>query len=214
MYDLTSSFYSDTCRYVEGCLDPFLQDGICSNLKICVKVNTTTYDVVQKQFPEATLGIDPVSGKFIVQEFLEGSCNVIASGLGDVSLAQKSVGSDVNFTIISLFDGDVIEPLALVTRQNDPQWSDFVYLVVTATFDAEENGISMANANSGLPEVLLFGSRFTQMLRHAIGAVGSYREIYERNIQDYFPRSGLNQLYSKNFSTPLLYAPHDLKILK
>jgi hypothetical protein len=201
-------------RYVEGCIDPYIQEGICSNLTICVASNTTTLEVVKEHFLEALLEIDVSTEGTTVQAFAGGRCNVIAGGLSDILLAQNSVGKAVKFNITAPFGSDVIEPLALVTRQDDSQWSDFVYLVVTAIFDAEENGISMANANSAMQEVTLFGSGYTQMLRHAISAVGSYRVIYERNIQARFPRSGLNRLYSKNLSTPLLYAAHDLKAIK
>ena len=200
-------FYQKS-RYVEECIDPYKQEGICANMKICVTSNTTTLNVVKKNYQEALLEVDESSGGDIVQYFAEGRCQVLAGGLSRVALARNSVGSAVNFTVKTPFD--VIDPLAVLTRQDDPTFSDFVSLVVTATFYAEENGITMANANTAMPEVSLFGSRYTQMLRHAISAVGSYRTIYDRNIQDHFARSGLNRLYSANFSTPLLYAPYDL----
>jgi hypothetical protein len=201
-------------RYVEECIDPYIQEGICYNLTICVASNTTTLDLVKENYLEALREIDVSSGGDIVQAFADGRCNVLAGGLSDVLRAQNSVGNAAAFKIISPFGNEVIEPLALVTRQDDSQWSDFVYLVVTAIFDAEENGISMANANSEMQEVTLFGSQFTQMLRNAISAVGSYKDIYQRTIQDRFPRSGFNRLYGKNFSTPLLYAAYNLKVIK
>lgn len=166
--------------------------------------------MIYEDYSEALEEIDESKGEELVQAFLNRRCNVLASGLSDITLAQDLVGNDANFDTLSPFSKDVVDPLALVTRHDDRQWSDFVYLVVTAIFYAEENGISVANANS-MPEVTLFGTQYTQMLRQAITAVGSYGDIYQRNFKVRFPRSGLNHLYSKNFSTPLLYALHNLK---
>jgi hypothetical protein len=184
-------------------------------LTICVAGNTTTSNVINA-YSEKLKPVYLGTGESIAEAFVGDRCNVFAGGLSEVLDAEDKLAetdSIVEFSNISLYDY-VIEPLALVTQQDDAQWADFVSLVVTATFYAEENGISMANANSDMPEVTLFGSRYTQMLRHAISAVGSYKDIYRRNIQDRYERSGFNLLYSKNSSTPLLYAPHDLRIAK
>jgi hypothetical protein len=198
---------SDATRYI-GCLDPYIQEGICSIIRICVTSNTTNYDVVSKVFPEALFEVDP-SGPSSAQRYADGDCNVIAGGLSEVSLAGDTAGSDANFKIRSLLR-DTTEPLALVTRQDDPQWSDFVHWIVTATFYAEENGYTMSNADR-MPEVYLFGSTYAQMLRQAIAAVGSYAEIYERNIGGRFNRTGLNRLYNPDNTSALLFAIQDLK---
>jgi len=84
--------------------------------------------------------------------------------------------------------------LCLVTRQDDLQWSSFVFWIVEATFYAEENGITMALSND-MPTVNLFGHDFQRMFRDVILSVGNYGEIYERNVQPFVPRSGLNLLY-------------------
>jgi hypothetical protein len=198
-------------RYI-GCLDPYIQEGICSNLRICVTSNTTNYDVVNKLFPEALFEVDP-SGPSSAQSYAAGQCNVIAGGLSEVSLAsdlaRETAGSDANFKIRSILR-DTTEPLALVTRQDDPQWSDFVHWIVTATFYAEENGITMSIADR-MPEVFLFGLTYAKMLRQAIAAVGSYAEIYERNIGGRFNRTGLNRLYNPDNTSALLFAIQDLK---
>jgi hypothetical protein len=197
---------SDATRYI-GCLDPYIQEGICSILRICVTSNTTNYDVVSKKFMEALFEVDPSSGRSSAQIYADGDCNVIAGGLSEVSLAGDTAGS--NFEIRSILR-DTTEPLALVTRQDDPQWSDFVHWIVTATFYAEENGYTMSNADR-MPEVFLFGSTYAQMLTRAIEAVGSYADIYERNIGGRFNRTGLNLLYNPDNTSALLFAIQDLK---
>jgi hypothetical protein len=168
--------------------------------------------VVQDRLPGVPV-VDKSNGD-IVQDLQDGRCNVVAGGLSEVLRAEDVFSSTANYDTISPFGSDVIEPLALVTRQDDAQWSDFVYLVVTATFYAEENGISMSNALTAMPEVHLFGPGYSQMLRYAISRVGSSRDIYERNIQDRFNRTGLNRLYNETFSSPLLYAADDLRASK
>jgi hypothetical protein len=203
--------FSSVARYI-GCLDPYIQEGICSNLRICVTSNTTNYDVVSKVFPEALFEAD-TSGPSSAQRYADGDCNVIAGGLSEVSLAsdlaRETAGSDANFKIF-FRPGSATEPLALVTRQDDPQWSDFVHWIVTATFYAEENGYTMSTADR-MPEVNLFGPTYAQMLPQAIAAVGSYAEIYERNIGGRFNRTGLNRLYNPDNTSALLFAIQDLK---
>jgi hypothetical protein len=170
--------------------------------------------VISNRFGEKVEPVLLETGENIGQAFLAGRCNVFAGGLSDLLDAEDllaKMDSNISFSNVSTFV-DVIEPLALVTRQDDQQWSDFVALVVTATFYAEE-GITAGSAME-MPEVHLFGSQYTNMLRNSISKVGPYNEIYRRNIQDRYERSGLNRLYSKNSSTPLLYAPQDLTIRK
>jgi hypothetical protein len=182
-------------------------------LKICVTSNTTNYDVVNNTFRKALIEVDPTSGPNSTQKYANDECNVVAGGLSEVSLARDKAretdGSDADFEIRSLLR-NTTEPLALVTRQDDPQWSDFVHWIVTATFYAEENGITKFNA-SRMPTVFLFGRTYAQMLPRAIGAVGSYAEIYERNIGDTFNRTGLNLLYNPDNTSALLFAIQNLK---
>jgi hypothetical protein len=51
----------------------------------------------------------------------------------------------------------------LVTRQDDRQFSSFVYWVVASTVYAEEEGITEATADH-MPKVNLFGDNFSEML--------------------------------------------------
>lgn len=178
--------------------------------------NTTTAKVIERRFGEKTATVPLEPGESIGQAFVDERCNVIAGGLSEVLDTEDllaKMDSNISFSNKSSIYDDVIEPLALVTRQDDAQWSDFVSLVVTGTFYAEEEGISRDNATK-MPEVHLFGSQYTDMLRNSISKVGPYNEIYERNIQDRYKRSGLNLLYSESSSAPLLYAPQDLTIDK
>jgi hypothetical protein len=162
-------------------------------------------------FSEVIFPIEPGKGS-TAKAFAADQCNVVAGGLGEVSLANETAGGEYDFVVSSRYTYEIIEPLALVTRQDDPQWSDFVHTIVTATFFADENRITMATALSDMPEMYLYGAMYSQMLRHAIHAVGSYSEIYGCNIP--VPQSGLNSLYNKNSTTPLLFSVQDLRTKK
>uniref|UniRef100_A0A7S4MXE2 Solute-binding protein family 3/N-terminal domain-containing protein n=1 Tax=Odontella aurita TaxID=265563 RepID=A0A7S4MXE2_9STRA len=85
---------------------------------------------------------------------------------------------------------------ALATRQDDPQWSDFVYWVVASTFYAEKERISgeLPYEEKKMPLVYLFGEEYRRMFRDAILAVGNYGEIYARNVNTTIPRGGRNNL--------------------
>jgi hypothetical protein len=158
----------------------------CQDLKICAFNRTTSFDYVSTEFKENVVVIK--SGE-LIEGFIREECNVIAGGLSDVCSSSVKVR---NYTA-GCEKVVVRDPLALVTRQDDPQWSAFVYWIVSATFYAEENGISLATS-SKMPVVNLLGPAYTNMFRHAIGAVGSCADIYKRNIEQHFRRSGLNLL--------------------
>ena len=93
----------------------------------------------------------------------------------------------------------------LATHQDDPQWSDFVYWIVSAIIFAEEQDISSRNSNE-MPGVELFGRDYERMLRDAILVVGNYGEIVSRveGVSGPF-RDGLNQLNNARPLGPQFY---------
>jgi general L-amino acid transport system substrate-binding protein len=184
-----------------ACADDLLIIGSsCQNILVCVNSNTTFVSILRGMFPEHV--IVPIDGN-VVDGLVDGSCNVIAGGITEVSLASiRAAGYDGPYQIgTGRYSKD---PLALVTRQDDIQWAKFVYWIVSAIFFAEEGGITQAGAAEEMPDVALFGSRFQGMFKNAIGAVGSYGEIYARNAEDEVSRGGLNEL-NQFLATPQLY---------
>ncbi|CAB9503210.1 extracellular solute-binding protein [Seminavis robusta] len=85
------------------------------------------------------------------------------------------------------------ENCCLATASDDHDWSSFVYWIVEAITFAEEEGIN-STTSIQMPEVLLYGPSMKRIFRDAILAVGSYAEIYERNLQTLIPRAGRNVL--------------------
>jgi len=95
------------------------------------------------------------------------------------------------------------EPLALVTRNSDAEFSDFVNWIVQALLAAEEQGITQSNAGA-FTQSTLFGEEYNDMFINAIKAVGNYAELYERNLESIIPRAEANNINQGD--TGLIYA--------
>lgn len=92
----------------------------------------------------------------------------------------------------------------MVTREEDPQWSNFVFWIVSATISAEEQFINQKMSND-MVYIYLFGPSLKGMFRDAIGAVGNYGEIYNRSMELIVPRGGRN-LLNTNPIGPQMYS--------
>jgi len=163
----------------------------CRDLRICVEAGTTFEVIMKELFPDQFV-VPVESVPATVQGLASGICNTVAGGVGDVAISViRAIGYQGEYNVgANRYSKD---PLALVTRQDDPQWTSFVNGVVDATFFAEEQGITKETSGK-MPEVNLFSEVFSEMFRNVISAVGSYGEIYERSIEDEIQRSGLNLL--------------------
>jgi len=89
------------------------------------------------------------------------------------------------------------DSIALVTREDDPRWSDFVFWIVSATFYAEEKHITKNNSDE-MPVVNLFGDAYGSMFENAISIVGGYNEMFENNVN--ISREKRNQLNNNPFT--------------
>ena len=93
----------------------------------------------------------------------------------------------------------------LAVRQEDFQWSAYVYWLVASTFYAEDNGINQRLSNS-MPAVNIFGPNFRRMLQDPILEFGNYGELYERNVEPFIPRGGRNVINGIRNPGPQMYA--------
>lgn len=116
------------------------------------------------------------------------------------SIVEPSTGNAYVFSTPYHYS-DTGDSFAMVTTSTDPKWSDFVNAVTMATIYAEEHGVSQASFAKMLL-MNLFGVDLNQMLQNAIQAVGSYAEIYDRNLQEHLPRSGANKLNGEVLGGP------------
>jgi general L-amino acid transport system substrate-binding protein len=112
------------------------------------------------------------------------------------------------------------EPLGPVVRQNDDEWFDVVQWTVFSTFITDENGLTSATADAMMddtPELTrLFGGEgelqtsmglptdaFFQVLKQ----VGSYGEIYQRNLEDPLDLRREGSFNMQWFDGGLIFAP-------
>ena len=101
-------------------------------------------------------------------------------------------------------DTNRLDAYALMTRNNDPIWSDFVYWIVMGLIYAEENQMN-STSSTQMPVVSLFGENLKQMFRDCIYAMGSYGDIYSRNLESMVPRTGGPNMLNKGMGEALQY---------
>ena len=174
-------------------LDGFL--GICRDLVICAGVGTTHETLLQSLLP----GVEIVDGNFnsmitVFEHMVRGTCNVYASE--PIFILEEEFirnGYDGPFR-----RGDRIfskDPLALVTRQDDSEWSGLIDFIVNIFFTAEALNITKNNAQE-LGYLMLEGEDL-EMASVAVAIVsefGNYGDLYEKHLESLLPRQGLNSL--------------------
>jgi ABC-type amino acid transport substrate-binding protein len=126
--------------------------------------------------------------------------DVLAGGIVSLksNIREPTTGKGYAFSVPYFYgtngngnDGTV---LALASRHEDPQWSDFIRWVVYATIHAEEENITHGATALDMPVVEVFGLKYLQMFRDVIVTIGNYGQIYDRNLQSHIPRAGRNLL--------------------
>ena len=140
----------------------------------------------------------------LVDGLKRGHCNAIVGNSIDVQLATTDTQDIGNYQVgINRFSRN---PLGLVTRDDDVQWSNFVYWIISGIMYGEEQGITSVDSLQ-MPFVYHFGYDFAPMFRQAISVVGNYKEIYERNFHSH-QRAAINKLnlqlrYPQHYPLPL-----------
>jgi hypothetical protein len=168
--------------------------GECRRMRACVEDSTSTLDFLMRRIPLQNLRIVPNFTNVLKDEV----CNVIgtdASMLAE-SLKVASPDSVVENTDIgrNVFTK---EPLAMVTRPDDYEWTLLVETVLQGLLEAEARNITQATA-SNFPSVPYAGSEHERMVVQAVGSVGNFGELYNRTIGSQLPRVGLNRLRTDN----------------
>jgi general L-amino acid transport system substrate-binding protein len=154
------------------------------------------------------------------QAFFSGRCDAMTQ---DASALAGAVATAAPNAADYLVLGETIskEPLGPFTRNGDEAWSNFIAWVHYGLVEAEELGVTQANADeqakssqNPATQRLLgvsgeFGSKLgldNKWMLNAIKAAGNYGEIFERNVGAGSPLKlsrGLNGLWSKG---GLMYA--------
>lgn len=178
--------------------------------------STTELNLADKM---RTLGIKVESIVFeetetLYQSYDQGRCDAVTSDKSQLISRKQSLKNPDEHIILDVTISK--EPLAPVTVHGDNKWNDVVSWVVYATFFAEEHNITQAKVKdlkSDNPEIQRFlgeTGNIGELLglpkdwaRKAIGAVGHYGEIFERNLTPLGLPRGVNKPWTEG---GLLYA--------
>lgn len=153
----------------------------------------------------------------LILAYRAGICDVIAAPASQLQAFRRSLPDPGQHRIMpELISKAIIAP---AVRKGEPQWEDIVRFTIFALINAEELGITSVNlqslASSKTPAVQRFLSdsedTFSNLApdwrAQVIGAVGNYREIYERHFGAQTGgdlKRGLNSIWTQG---GMLYAP-------
>ena len=146
----------------------------CPDLRICVLDGTTYVERVTELLPGVAVSVEPTTVAFY-NSFRAGLCDVLAGDqfeIAEETVRQKGYFGEyeVGQNLYSK------EPLALVTTEDDPTWSDFVNWVVQGLLAAEEQGFTQGTTATFTQDTA-FGEEFGSMFDNALRAVGNYEEM-------------------------------------
>jgi len=179
--------------------------GLCRGLRVCAIEGTTFLERSRDLLPD--VNVIGVNDSAIVTDFLNGRCNVVA-GIGYSVQAFKPYAESVTNRSYSVGKYKFSKiALTIATRQDDPQWSDFINWILQALLAAEEQNITKSNAEA-FPNTMVFGEQYKRMFSAAIGEAGNYAELYETH-HKHTPREGLNLLNNgtTGLVTPFQFGP-------
>ena len=183
------------------CADDLNTQGDCSGLQVCAAPGTTHTAFAEAMLPAAHILILSVND--FPTAFETGRCNVIVGHNWDLTLVligDESFGPGLAIGKILSY-----EFFCLVTRDDDPRWSDIVNNVIQSLITGEAQGITQSMAQDFV-SASNFGLGSEFMFQTAIAAVGNYGEMYERHFEWYFPRGEIN-LINVNGTTGILRTP-------
>ena len=194
--------------FVQECIEKNFQHiEECSELKVCVNAGGTHQRALKELIPERF--IVPIEFLFSVHEFIDmfenGVCNTFAGT--PYSMSEQMVrenGYDGEYAITERYFSK--EPLSMVTKGDDPVFSDLVNSVLQALLVAEQHNIMQDTALT-FPITDVFGDEYQDIFRNAIAFAGNFGEIYDRYLGEFMPRDTLNSINSGSsgliFSHPL-----------
>ena len=185
-------------------LDAF--HGICRSLKVCVIAGSTHADILKSILKGTALQF--VNDTDQLDATVEaGICNVIAGEPPFLATLKQQQNPDwkLGASILSK------EPLAMVTRDDDPEWTSLVNLVVDGLILAEARNITKGNVEKVF-ELFIHedGSRveseLSTQIAFLVAEFGNYGDLYRTYIEDVIPRTKANKAHDSKQSTGLINA--------
>ncbi|KAK1733036.1 amino acid ABC transporter [Skeletonema marinoi] len=202
------------------CADDLSAVGDCAGILICSILGTTWYDTTKELFPASNIVLTKDQLESI-KNLIDGKCNVIQGEQYDApEVVVRGYGYDGPYGQgMTSFTKD---PLAMVTRDGDPEFAAFVSFVIRTLFLAEKENITMMTADTFAQtqsvEAITFaqsvqGISFAQAtelaqyngLRQSLAAVGNYGEMYTRHLASISPRLEMNEINNEE-TTGFLYS--------
>eukprot|EP00804_Cyclotella_cryptica_P018126 CCRYP_005904-RA/>CCRYP_005904-RA protein AED:0.17 eAED:0.17 QI:0/0/0/1/0.66/0.5/4/0/468 len=182
------------------CAEEHKQYHECAQLVICVTQFTTEYIYVTNHYTTDFSVITAGLGESI-ELFYMDICNVVASGHLDLINKQKAGIIDSTYAFgKKVFTND---PLAFVTRPDDPECSDIVNWATQALFYGERQGITK-NSSMCQRSTSTLNAKWTELnYLNAVYCVGNYAELYNGSELAVFERTAINTI---NNGTAMLYA--------
>ncbi len=165
--------------------------GGLNGAKVCVVEGTNLPGALQRYAAERGWEVSLVTKKqrrAAVAALMAGECSAYTSDYADLAQAEQEAGAD--FAVLP----EVItrEPLAPAVRWEDDQWLVLVRGVLAALIDAEQRGLTQAQAGNAGKVQSAFRTDTAGFARalginalwaeRSVQAVGNYGEMFERNL--------------------------------
>ncbi len=196
-------------------------DQFKNGISACTNTGTTTELNMRDFFNSKNISYEPVAfekADEVVAAYDAGRCDTYTTDKSALAAQRTKMSNpDEHMTLPETISK---EPLGPVVRQGDHVWEDIVRWSLNAMIEAEEYGITSANADSmktsdnpaikrlvgvegGLGEKIGLDNEWSLRI---IKQVGNYGESYKRNLGDtgILPDRGPNQLWTKG---GILYVP-------
>ncbi|MEZ0306839.1 MAG: amino acid ABC transporter substrate-binding protein [Ramlibacter sp.] len=188
---------------------------------ICIEKGTTHVDGLAGYFAANSLKYTPLvieSTGDLREAFFSGRCRAYTSDASQLAAVRASApAGGADYTILE--ERISKEPLGPVVKGGDEEWATLVRWVLFSLVAAEENGVDRGNVAARMREPLIKRALGVAdessvhlgiapgWVTRAVGAVGNYGEMFERNLGRGSPLKlprGLNRPWNQG---GIMYAP-------
>src|SRR6056300_1581053 len=192
-----------------------------NGISACTNTGTTTELNMRDFFNSKNISYEPIAfekADEVVQAYDAGRCDTYTTDKSGLAAQRTKMSNPDEHKVLP--ETISKEPLGPVVRQGDAVWEDIVRWSLNTMIEAEEYGITSANADSlktsENPQIKRLvgaegemGAAFcldNEWNLRIIKQVGNYGESYKRNIADtgILPDRGPNELWTKG---GILYVP-------
>lgn len=190
---------------------------------ICLQQGTTNEGITAEYFRSRNLAFTPVlfaDQDQVVRALASGRCDAYGMDASGLASAQSALPTPADWVILP--ERFSKEPYTPVIRRGDENWFEIIRWFVFALIEAEESGVTQANAaglratsqDANVRRLLGAVPEVGQALRldptwalNAVRAVGNYGELYNRHFGPGTPVAmprGQNEIWTRG---GLMYAP-------